>query len=200
MGIWVICGEVLLEEGFWRIRADEPAAGRKVSVRIVNRHVRTFDRHSSDLARYIDLLGSAEDRMWPAARWPAMVVKAGLTTGAAGGHGPIRYVVERYEPGRSVMFRFTRPHGWRGTHRFLIEDLPDGRARFSHELRMEAWGASLFQWLIVFRPLHDTVIEEAFDRVAVDFGEPIQAPPWSRRVRLLRWVLARSRRKRHVGE
>lgn len=165
-------------------------------MRIVNVHDRTFDSDASGLAHYIDSLGSTGDRQWPSAQWPAMVMRAGLAAGSAGGHGPIRYVVEAYQPGQGVTFRFTRPRGWRGIHGFLIEDLPDRGVRLTHTLEMDASGVGLFVWLLVFQPLHDCVIEEGFDRVAADLGEPLQAPPWSRRVRLLRWLLGRLRRVR----
>lgn len=106
-------------------------------------------------------------------------------------------MVERYHPGHAVTFRFKRPRGWRGTHGFLIEARSDGGARLTHELRMEASGSALILWFLVFRPLHDCVIEEAFDQVAVDLGEPPRAPQWSRRVRLLRWGMRAVRRVRY---
>jgi len=158
-------------------------------MKIENVHERTYPVEASALAPFLDGLGSGADRLWPRRQWPPMVVGAGLHVGSAGGHGPVRYVVERYEPGRSVSFRFRRPRGWDGTHSFVIQPLSDGRSRLIHVLEMRASGAALLQWLLVFRPLHDAVIEEGLDRVATAFGAPLEAPPWSARVRFLRWAL-----------
>lgn len=119
-----------------------------------------------------------------------MVLSEGLSVGSAGGHGPVRYWVHRYEPGRLVVFRFTRPRGWRGTHRFVANALPDGEARLMHVLEMDTTGTGLLLWVLVFRPLHDALIEEALDRVSAELGyEPPRARVWTVRVRLLRRLL-----------
>ncbi len=112
-----------------------------------------------------------------------------LQVGASGGHGPIRYRVEAYEPGRAVVFRFTRPQGFEGTHGFEVEARSTG-SRLRHVLEMEARGTACVSWPLVFRPLHDALIEDALDRAQRALGEvPARPNRWSAFVRLLRFLL-----------
>ena len=50
-------------------------------------------------------LASDHDELWPTERWPTSPIEFDrpLGPGAEGGHGMIRYAVERYEPGRRVV-------------------------------------------------------------------------------------------------
>lgn len=63
-----------------------------------------------------------------------------------GGHGPIRYRVERYEPGRAIRFRLTGTRGVYGTHGFEIKDSAPGRVRLEHRLCMWVSGVALLSW------------------------------------------------------
>jgi hypothetical protein len=116
-----------------------------------------------------------------------------LGVGAAGGHGPIRYVVERYQPGRRVVFRFTAPAGFHGTHEFAAVSGGDGDAtRLVHSLAMSTGGWALISWPLVYRPLHDALIEDSLDRAERELGIGPRVPTqWSPWVRLLRNVLQR---------
>jgi carbon monoxide dehydrogenase subunit G len=125
-----------------------------------------------------------------------MRLNAPLAVGAVGGHGPIRYTVEAYEPGRFVRFRFTGPRGFHGTHAFAVEPAEDAGTRLRHELVMRTGGAARLTWPVVFRPLHDALIEDAFDRAAVAIGQAPMAPAWSPWVRILRVGLGRVARRR----
>jgi hypothetical protein len=159
-------------------------------MRIVNVHERTYGVPSGAAGPFIDDLGSPRDRLWPRRNWPPMILEGGLVPGSAGGHGPVRYVVERYEPGRAAVFRFTRPRGWSGVHAFTIHRLAANETRLRHVLEMDATGVGLLLWIGAFRPLHDAVIEEALDRAgAALIGSVPPAPAWSRYVRFLRWAL-----------
>jgi hypothetical protein len=115
-----------------------------------------------------------------------------LQVGAIGGHGPIRYTVESYVPGQAVSFRFTSPPGFNGTHSLLVGLAPSG-SRISHDLRMHTTGSGTLSWLLVFRPLHDALLEDALHRAALASGVQEPPPTWSLWVRVLR-VLLRSRR------
>jgi RimJ/RimL family protein N-acetyltransferase len=155
---------------------------------VVNRHERLIPAPLSRVGALLDDLGSPSDRLWPGDRWPPMRVKGPLEVGARAGHGPVRYTVEAFEPGRMVHFRFTRPKGFDGTHTFSVEESKGGTL-VRHELKMRARGWALLSWPLFFRPLHDAVIEDAFDRAAVAVGsEPVGAR-WSAWVRLLRRVV-----------
>ncbi len=70
-------------------------------------HTRTLPVSGEEIGRLIDGLAGREDRLWPGDRWPPMRLDRPLEVGASGGHGPIRYTVEAYEPGRWVRFRST---------------------------------------------------------------------------------------------
>ena len=158
-------------------------------MRIVNVHER---RSSGDPGALIDGLASPADRLWPHDRWPRMRFDRGLVAGARGGHGPIRYEVAEHLPGRLARFRFTAPRGLEGEHRFER----DG-SMLRHVLEGRATGKMLVAWPLVFRPLHDALIEDALDRAeAAVGGQPVAQRRWSPWVRLLRRALAPSRRRR----
>lgn len=138
----------------------------------------------------LDRLGSVDDRLWPKDRWPALRLDRPLEVGARGGHGPIRYRVERYEPNRRVRFRFERPRGFDGFHEFcLVEGDPPV---LEHRLEAQMTGAARLSWPLVFRPLHDDLIEDALANAASAPG----SRSWSPATRLLRWTLKRVRRTR----
>jgi RimJ/RimL family protein N-acetyltransferase len=161
-----------------------------------NLHERIIPAPHSQVGALLDDLGSPSDRLWPRDRWPPMRAKDGLAVGARAGHGPVRYTVEAYEPGRLVRFRFTRPKGFDGIHTFSVEEVPEG-TRIRHELVMRARGWALLSWPLFFRPLHDAVLEDAFDRGGAAVGcEPVGAR-WSLWVRVLRRAFRP--RKRNSG-
>jgi hypothetical protein len=152
-----------------------------------NVHERLIPAPLSQVGALLDDLGSPADRLWPRDRWPPMRAEGALAKDVRAGHGPVRYTVEAYEPGRLVRFRFTRPKGFHGTHAFSMDGV-EGGTRIRHELVMRARGWALLSWPLFFRPLHDAVLEDAFDRGAVAVGcEPVGAR-WSPWVRMLRWV------------
>lgn len=169
-------------------------------MRVRNVHRRDFAVAPESLGLLLDTLASDDDRLWPSDNWPKMRFDRPLGVGAAGGHGPIRYVVEAYQPGVSIVFRFTGPEGFDGTHTFSVEPLDEG-ARLSHLLTMDTSGKASISWALIYRPLHDALVEEAFDRAAAAVGEPLAAPPWSLWVRMLRAIVRRrgARRQREPG-
>jgi L-amino acid N-acyltransferase YncA len=163
-------------------------------MQIQNTHERLLLASPAEVGSLIDSLAGPDDRLWPADRWPAMHLDNGLAAGAQGGHGPIRYTVESYVPGRLVRFRFTRPSGFDGTHSFTVEPAPGGAAVLRHDLEMRATGPAWFTWPVVFRPLHNALIEDALDRASAAVGGHDAAPRWSPWVRALRTIVQHSRR------
>src|SRR5688572_30624625 len=126
-------------------------------MKVLNIHERTFDFPADKVGALIDTLASPKDRLWPNGLWPRMEFDRPLGVGAVGGHGPIRYSVEEYRPGRSVKFRFSGPRGFDGYHGFFV--VPDGaRTILRHTLEMTTHGPALVSWPLVFRPLHDALI------------------------------------------
>ena len=159
-------------------------------MRIASIHRRHLDATGADVSGLIDGLSSADDRLWPHDRWPAMRFDRPLGPGADGGHGPIRYRVEAHEPGRSVVFRFGGPRGLSGTHHFEVVTDRE-QTLLVHTIE----GAATFRfapaWMLVFRPLHDALIEDALDRAELACtGTVARRARWSWWVRLLRRMLA----------
>lgn len=159
-------------------------------------HRRRLDSDANSIGELVDSLAGPNDRLWPGDRWPAMRFDGPLSVGARGGHGPIRYEVAAYEPGRRVRFRFTGPAGFHGHHGFEVHGIVGGDDRVPavvllHELRMHTSGWAKVSWPLAYRPLHDALIEDALDQAALAVGEVPRRAGWTPWVRLLRSVLAR---------
>jgi hypothetical protein len=158
-------------------------------VKVLNIHQRTIAATPEQVGRLIDSLSSDDDLLWPHARWHRMTFDRPLQIGARGGHGPIRYDVEAYEPGRSIRFRFTGPRGFNGYHGYDLTRQGEQEVILRNTLQMTTSGPALLSWPLVFRPLHDALIEDSLARAQKSMGEDPDPPPWSRWVRTLRWVL-----------
>lgn len=156
-----------------------------------NVHCRILPTTLGAAGELIDGLASDEDRLWPWERWPAMRFNGLLAVGAKGGHGPVRYTLQMYEPGRSILFRFSAPTGFVGTHGFSVESVDGGGVRLVHTLDMVAVGPARFSWPLVFRPLHDALLEDALDKAECSFGSQPTRARWSLYVRVLRRLLRR---------
>ena len=159
--------------------------------RVLNIHERVLDIPAGSAGDLIDSLASANDRLWPADRWPAMQFNCSLGIGAVGGHGPIRYCVESYAPGHNIQFRFAEPQGFVGIHRFEIEPTGDGRTTLRHVIDMRAVGLAWLAWTVVIRPLHNALLEDALDRAEVFAGKQLPTRDWSLWVRFVRWIMRR---------
>jgi len=158
-------------------------------MQIRNIHEREFDLPMADVGALIDTLASKRDRLWPHDKWPPMRFDRALGVGALGGHGPIRYTVEEYRPGRFVQFRFLAPRGFKGVHRFEVEKW-HGRTVLRHVLEMRPSGLAKLRWLLVIRPLHDALLEDCMDRASAALGVPVEnLARWSTTVKVLRAIL-----------
>ena len=159
-------------------------------MRVRNVHRRTIGSPER-LGALLDALASEEDRLWPGDRWPRLRLDGRLRVGARGGHGPVRYQVELYEPSRRVRFRFERPRGFDGVHEFCVVVDGQGPAQLVHVLEARMTGAARLSWPLVFRPLHNALIEDALDNAERHGTGQLQRPArWSIFVRALRRVLA----------
>lgn len=165
---------------------------------VTNVHERVLAAPLDDCAPLIDRLASSDDLLWPVRDWPAMRFAPGLEVGAPGGHGPIRYYVEELDPGRWVRFRFTGPDGFDGYHEFTLQGLGTLRTLIRHTARFRPRRTARLSWPLVFRPLHDALIEDALDKAQswVSQTEP-PTPSWSAYVQRLR-ALAPQRLKTRV--
>lgn len=173
-------------------------------MRVLNVHERSLPAAPGAVGALLDGLSSREDALWPAAHWPPLVMDRPLGVGAKGGHGPVRYAVSAYVPGRLVTCRFTAPAGFEGTHGFEIMPAGERGCILRHTLEMNATGPALLSWPLVFRPLHDALLEDCLALAQAALGQPPDIRPWSAWVRVLRWALSgarhRSRRPPRRGD
>jgi hypothetical protein len=161
---------------------------------IRNVHARELHASAGEVGALLDSLGSSDDRLWPH-RWPKLRLDGALAVGAAGGHGPIRYSVERYEPGRRIVFRFAPGLGIDGTHGLEVEPhARDGCSVVRHVLEGRLYGLAQLRWPVAVRWLHDALVEDLLDRAELEVQGSVARPArWSPWVRLLRGFLSRTR-------
>jgi hypothetical protein len=157
---------------------------------VLNIHERAFDAEPRKVGSLIDSLSSKDDRLWPKHIWPRMEFDRSLSVGAKGGHGPIRYFVEQYTPGKSVKFRFTGPKGFDGFHAFEIVAGTKHSVALKHMLKMDTNGLAIVSWPLIFRPIHDALIEDSLTTGQVSLGLVPQVRAWSLWVRILRLVIS----------
>lgn len=163
-------------------------------MQVLNIHTRVLTCDPAAPGALLASLGSRADRLWPEL-WPPMRLQPGLQPGAKGGHGPIRYTVESLAPGAAARFRFTGPRGFDGMHEFTIEPESETQTRITHRIVMQTHGRAQWTWPLVYEPLHDALIEDAFGRIERELGLPLTPRPWSWRVKLLRWIAGRIARR-----
>lgn len=159
-------------------------------MKVLNIHERQLPVPVARAGMLVDSLSSLNDSLWPRRIWPAMTFDRPLGVGAVGGHGPIRYVVESYAPGRSIRFRFTAPKGFDGCHGFELVAAGTRTCILRHTLEVTACGPAQLSWPLVFRPLHDALIEDALALAEASLGQTPTVRRWSMWVRLLRRIIA----------
>jgi hypothetical protein len=145
-------------------------------------------RRAGDL---LDVLGGDQDTLWPGDRWPALRLDRPLQVGARGGHGPVRYWVDQHDPGKRVRFRIERPRGLHGFHEFHLVTDPGGGGELVHVVDARLTGTARLSWPLIFRPLHDALIEQALDNAEAAAGHRPAPTRWSAYVLGLRRLLAR---------
>ncbi|MFF7408472.1 DUF2867 domain-containing protein [Streptomyces lydicus] len=158
-------------------------------------HARTVAAPAEAVGALLDRLGGDRDPLFPTPVWPAMRFDRPLGVGADGGHGPVRYRVDAYEPGRHIRFAFTG--GQDGWHEVTVQPLTPASCRVEHVLRSQLPFARRLLWSLVVRAVHGTVVEELFDNLERAATGRAPATPARRpaRVRLfhrLRWERPRA--------
>ncbi len=139
----------------------------------------------------LEALSTENDRIWPKEKWPKMKFKDGIREGAKGGHGPIRYAVELYDPSKIIQFRFSEPKGFIGIHKFEIKELADNLTEIKHTIDIDTKGTGTFLWLFAIRSLHNALITDGFDKLENIFLEQSKSTKWTIWVRFLRNQIAR---------
>jgi hypothetical protein len=162
-------------------------------MKVLNVHERKLGVPSERAGALIDSLSSRDDRLWPTLTWPRMKFDRALSVGAVGGHGPIRYFVEAYEPGKSIRFRFTGPRGFNGYHAYEVLDPRPQDCVLRHTLEMTARGLAVISWPLVFRPMHDALFEDSLALAQASLGLRPDVRTWSLWVKVLRWLASKGR-------
>jgi hypothetical protein len=159
-------------------------------MKVTNVHQQKFKATAAQVGALIDSLAARNDHLWPYDAWPRMKFDRPLAVGATGGHGPIRYFVARYETGRSIRFQFLGSKGFDGFHGYEVIATGADELILQHTLEMKISGFALFTWPLVFRPLHDALIEDSLTRAARALDAPSPIRPWSLWVKLLRLIMS----------
>ncbi len=113
-----------------------------------------------------------------------------LGVGARGGHGPIRYTVSEYLPAQKIVFEFCKPKGFLGFHALEVVPIGQNETLLRHTVKMKLHGLARFSWPILYRPLHDALVEDAFTRAEISLGVAPKLKPWSVWVRILRYLFS----------
>ncbi|MEB3023526.1 SRPBCC family protein [[Mycobacterium] crassicus] len=167
-------------------------------MRVNNVHSRVFAVDSLEqVGALIDSLATADDRLWPHETWPAVRFDRPLGVGARGGHGPVRYDITEYQPARRLRCGFTNPTGLHGYHEWTARPVPGGY-ELRHSLIANTTGWTVLSWPLMWRPLHDALVEDALDKAAGHLGIRAARTWWSGYVRALRRT-AKVRRRPKVG-
>ena len=154
---------------------------------VTNVHERLIHVPADLVGESLDRVGSADDRWWPSPAWPPMVLEAPLGIWVRGSHGPIRYQVTEYVPGRRVVFTFDDGVGLRGSHRFVVVPQGAESCLVRHVVEGRTTGTMRLVWPLAMRWLHDAVVEDLMDRVEADAGHPpARRARWSWWVRQIR--------------
>ncbi|MBW1600199.1 SRPBCC family protein [Streptomyces sp. JJ38] len=159
---------------------------------VYNVHERRLAGSRGEVGTLIDRLAGGQDALWPHDAWPRMRFDGALGVGASGGHGPVRYHVAAYVPGTWVRFTFDGPRGFDGFHEYAVLPADAGRTMLRHTLAMRARGPARLTWPLLWRPLHDALLEDSLDRAERALTGTVRTPArWTPYVRLLRGLAGR---------
>jgi len=83
-------------------------------------------------------------------------------------------------------------HCFQGPRQIRLRLASDAR----HIIEMRLQGVARSSWPLAIRPLHDALIEDAFDRAESFINRPPGKREWSRWAKLLRRIMSRRRPSR----
>lgn len=164
-------------------------------MKVLNIHKRIIHQPKTKVVELIKTLSTENDKIWPKEKWPAMKFKEGIKTGAKGGHGPIRYSVEKYNPNEVIQFRFSKPYGFNGIHKFEVTELAEEKTEIKHTIDMKTVGKGTLTWVLAIRSLHNALIEDGFDKIENHFSENQKSKEWNFWVKFLRKQIAKRNNK-----
>jgi len=65
-------------------------------MKVINIHKRMINEPKDRVSKILDSLSTRNDQLWPNEKWPPVIFNKGLMEGAEGGHGPIKYSIQKY--------------------------------------------------------------------------------------------------------
>ncbi len=158
-------------------------------MKVINIHKRILNSPKKEVSKLLDTLSSKDDKIWPYENWPAIRFKKGLIENSSGGHGPIRYTINKYVPQESIEFKFNAPKGFYGIHRFDVIELKNEKTEFRHTIKMKVVGKGFFTWSLVIYWLHNALFEDLMNKVENQFQSESKKGKWNLWVKVLRKVL-----------
>jgi len=158
-------------------------------MKILNIHKREFNQSKEKLGKLLHSLSNKDDEIWPYENWPSMKFKDGLKKGSKGGHGQIRYTIEKYIQNEFIQFKFTSPKGFNGVHNFKINELENEKTELKHTIEMSIVGTDILNWIFIIKPLHNALLRDALDKVENQFKSNNSKTEWSFWVKTLRKLL-----------
>ena len=164
-------------------------------MKVLNIHKRTINQPKDKVTELLKTLSTENDRIWPKEKWPEMKFKEGIQIGAKGGHGPIRYTTEKYNPNEIIQFRFSKPNGFNGIHKFEIKELDKEKTEIKHTIDMNTEGKGTLIWTFAICSLHNALIEDGFDKLKNNFSDNRKSTEWNIWVKFLRKQISKKRRK-----
>jgi len=164
-------------------------------LKVLNIHKRTINQPKDKVTELLKTLSTENDRIWPKEKWPEMKFKEGIQIGAKGGHGPIRYSTEKYNPNEIIQFRFSKPNGFNGIHKFEIKELDKEKTEIKHTIDMNTEGKGTLIWTFAICSLHNALIEDGFDKLKNNFSDNRKSTEWNIWVKFLRKQISKKRRK-----
>ena len=158
-------------------------------MRVINIHKRIINQPKENISEFLKTLSTENDKIWPKEKCPAMKFSDGIQVGTNGGHGPIRYIVEKYNTSKVIQFRFLKPYGFNGIHKFEINELTNGQTVIKHTIDMITKGKGTLIWAFAIRYLHNALIEDSFDKLENNFSDVQKYTKWNIWVKFLRKLL-----------
>ena len=155
-------------------------------MKVLNIHKRIINQPKAIVALDLATLSKENDAIWPLENWPAMRFKNGIKTG---GHGPIRCTMEEYNPSEIIQFRFTKPKGFDGIHKLELKEISNQKTEIKHTIDINTSGKAILSWIFVIRPLHNALIEDAFDKLENRYTANPKSTEWNVWVKFLRKLL-----------
>jgi len=158
-------------------------------MKVTNIHKRVIHQSKDKVSKILDSLSSKDDQLWPNEQWPPMVFRKGLSEGAIGGHVPIKYSIQKYIPGNTIEFKFIKPDGFKGIHKFEITELDSKKTEIKHTIKMSLSGKGVLTWYLAIKWLHDALLEDCLDKVESHFLQEPKSTKWNVWVCMLMKIL-----------